>query len=391
MAYLPGPHPASNRSPQSITPLPRLPFALTQWTLAVVVTISGLWPASEAFAVPGPEPTPPFSSSPEPTKPPSSPPEPEPSPEPVTTLVTHTAVLTPQPLNGTEIEIQVWVAATGTPARDATLHLASSGKAILDPQCTLVQASDVICKLGELDAQGVTVPLLIRTPSRSTAQSIELTATARAEEGTLADGISLSAQSKTTIALARTPKPAASPSSPAPAETTSSPQPVSTPTAPSSPSPVTTPAVPNPVLQTPAPGSPPVASSTAPNSNTLPQVAADPSSVTPLLEENTTVAPPTPLPSTTLLSNPLPPVPTALTAVHSLWLGALLSSVLTTIVLIRRRTSPIGHPAPSPTDGQNRTAGVRRFLRLGSAVQLRGAVVCSVSRRFRRRGSQRRG
>ena len=357
-------HPVGAPRPRDTTPPSRSPgktakAVLVRGVLTQLVVILGLLPCGGAFAGPDPEPAPA----------PTALPEQEPAPTAV--LVVNTTILTEQPHSGSTVKAQVWVTATGAPAPNATLLLDPGDNATLIPQCTLVPANGTACKLGDLDAQGVTIPLSISTPRSAAIRVITLTATATADPD-------LSTQLKTAVTLAPatatpTPKPTTpKPAEPKPTKTTRSPKPAKTPASKpaGSPSVSAAPAVPpaavptaaGPPPYTPTPSGLPAASSTPPV--VLPQIAPAPTSAFP--DEGIPLAVPTPLPSITPLSDRSAPLSTGLTAAHGLWLGALLTAVLVALFARRRgsakRTSPDGR----------RTAAVSRSDRRRGARGIRG-------------------
>ncbi|MCW2942474.1 MAG: hypothetical protein JWN00_5459 [Actinomycetia bacterium] len=130
------------------------------------------------------------------------------------TLVTHTVLETAGAHSGGTLKGQIWIAATGATARNATITISASPKAsVITASCTLTV--DGKCKLGDLDTAGVTVPITVATPSRTTTLTLILTVTAAADNATTAI---------VTTRASLPPVPTPSPS-PSPRATTPSPNP----------------------------------------------------------------------------------------------------------------------------------------------------------------------
>jgi len=305
--------------------------------LICVVAVFGLLSGSSASAAPEPE-------EPTPTVQPGTE-----EPKPVATLVVNTTVLTAQPRSGSDISVQVWVSATGAAADNATLTLDAGAGVTVTPRCTLAATAATTCRLGTVDAQGVTIPLTLETAGSTAARTITLTATADAATAAApvrsATPIALAAAptptAKPTKTIKATPKPTKTTKTPKPTKTTKSPKPVKSQTP--APQTTTTSAAPV-VVPPPAPPSTstapsasaaPAPSLTASNTPELPQIAPEPVVTTPY--GNILLDSPSPLPSSTLLGNRLTPLSAALTTAHGIWLGALLTAVLGTLLLARRR------------------------------------------------------
>lgn len=90
-------------------------------------------------------------------------------------LFVHAVIRSTNPHPGNSISAQVWVAASGKTATDATLALSSSPSATITPTCTVVSGR---CKLGNVGTGGVTIPLTITAPSST--GTLTLTAKAAA-------------------------------------------------------------------------------------------------------------------------------------------------------------------------------------------------------------------
>src|SRR5258708_7210938 len=96
------------------------------------------------------------------------------------TLVTHTVLETAGAPSGDTRKGQIWIAATGTTARNATITISASPKtSVITATCTLTV--DGKCKLGDLDWRGITVPITVATPSRTTTLTLILTVTVAAD------------------------------------------------------------------------------------------------------------------------------------------------------------------------------------------------------------------
>jgi hypothetical protein len=137
------------------------------------------------------------------------------------TLVTNTVLETAGAHSGDTLKGQIWIAATGAKARNATITISASPKtSVITATCTLTV--DGRCNLGDLNPQhgnntaGVTVPITVATPSRTTTLTLSLTVTVAA------DNVPTTTIVTTRASLPPVPTPSPSPS---PRATTPSPNP----------------------------------------------------------------------------------------------------------------------------------------------------------------------
>jgi hypothetical protein len=119
--------------------------------------------------------------------------------------VTHTVFETAGAHSGDTLKGQIWIAATGAKARNATITISASPKtSVITATCTLTV--DGKCKLGDLDWRGVSVPITVATPSRTTTLTLILTVTVAA------DNVPTTAIVPTRASLPPVPTPSPSPS-----------------------------------------------------------------------------------------------------------------------------------------------------------------------------------
>ncbi|GAB2863913.1 hypothetical protein GCM10022221_74940 [Actinocorallia aurea] len=257
-------------------------------------------------------------------------------------LVVHTTITTADPTRGTEVRGQVWVAATGGTAANATLTFSAAPNTGvgLEPVCT--RTAQGYCKLGDVDAGGTSIPFTLRVKAGASPLTVTLGAFTRADA-------SESVGEYTKITFARTPPKTQTPS----AEDTSAP--AATPTASATtPAPAAPAAVPAPGTSTdPSVATPQAAAPGA----ALPQVAATPTASTP---PGYAVPPSTeqPLPATELTgAGDVSPV---LALGQSVWLGVLLAACTLASAAAIRRGTRIRHATPGPSSPAPRRRRRRR-------------------------------
>ncbi|MCD0449954.1 hypothetical protein LO762_12240 [Actinocorallia sp. API 0066] len=154
-------------------------------------------------------------------------------------LVVHTTVTTAQPRRGADVTGQVWVAATGEGARNATLSFSAEPNAgvVLEAVCT--RTAQGYCKLGDVDAAGTSVPFTIRVKAGAEPLTVTLGAFTRGD-----DVESAWEYTKVTFRPAKRPRPTEpEPSGPAPPDPASPSATPATPSGPAVPAPVATPPV----------------------------------------------------------------------------------------------------------------------------------------------------
>jgi hypothetical protein len=178
-----------------------------------------LWliPLTPAWATRIPQPSLFFGATPSPT-----------STSPATaTLVVHATINTTGTHPGNTLKGQIWIAATGSVARNAILTTTTTSRSTtITLTCTL--ASNTHCKLGDLDISGISIPITLTTSAND--QRFTLTATVTASNAattTAATPISLSPAPTPSPSRFQSPSPStsASPSTPS-----ASPQTTATPT-----------------------------------------------------------------------------------------------------------------------------------------------------------------
>ncbi|ROO84609.1 hypothetical protein EDD29_2136 [Actinocorallia herbida] len=243
-------------------------------------------------------------------------------------LVVHTTFTTADPTRGEDVHGQVWVAATGGAATNATLTFSATPNTGVGLEAVCTRTAQGYCKLGDVDAAGTSIPFTLRVKAGASRLTVTVGAFARA------DG-SESVGEYTKVAFARTPPKTQSPEA---TPTTASPTPTASAT-------TTAPSVPAAV---PAPGTtvlvPPVTTpgATDPGAG-LPQVAPTPSAALPgyAVPSSTEEA----LPATELTgANDVSPL---LALGQSVWLGVLLAACTLASAAAIRRGARIRHAAPT--------------------------------------------
>ncbi|MDX6739991.1 hypothetical protein [Actinocorallia sp. A-T 12471] len=184
-------------------------------------------------------------------------------------LVVHTTLTSAQPTRGEDVTGQVWVAAAGGTAANATLSFSATPNAGVALEAICTRTAQGYCKLGDVDAAGTSVPFTIRVKAGAAPLTVSVGAFARA------DGAE-AVREYTEITFARTPP------------KTKTPEPSETPPAPAAtPGETATPPVPTASAPLPAavPGAsvaPPYPSAgTADPGAGLPQVAGVPTAAPP--------------------------------------------------------------------------------------------------------------
>ncbi|WP_344821180.1 hypothetical protein [Actinocorallia longicatena] len=260
------------------------------------------------------------------------------------TLVVHTTVTTATPRSGMNVQAQVWVAATGDAATNATLSFSADPKTGVSISALCTRSPQGYCKLGDVDSGGATVPFTIKLKARTSPVTVTLGVWTRAENVKAAWEYK---KIKFRAAAPVSPKPSSTPSSTTPSSPPSTPPSTTTTTPPVS---SFTPVVPptDPML--------PTVPTTTNGVTVAPTTSITPGAgglLTTAPSDVTTYQPPggESTPPDTSLTGSQDEVPAALALGQSLWLGALLAACALAAVLVFRRGQRVRR---RPDDGKHR-------------------------------------